>query len=51
MLFFRQLWTLIYKNLLIALIRHPFTTPLRALLLPIVFGWFLSYALFFISLL
>lgn len=44
MLFLRQTWALTYKNLLIILFRHALSTPLRALVLPIVFGWFLSYA-------
>ncbi|MCJ1394121.1 hypothetical protein MMC18_006999 [Xylographa bjoerkii] len=43
-MFFRQVWTLVWKNLLIVLFRHPITTPLRAFLLPVVFSWFLSYA-------
>ncbi|KAL9117183.1 MAG: hypothetical protein Q9187_006284, partial [Circinaria calcarea] len=44
MLLLRQIRTLIWKNILIALIRHPVSTPLRAFLLPVVFAWFLSYA-------
>ncbi|MCJ1419949.1 hypothetical protein MMC32_006305 [Xylographa parallela] len=43
-MFFRQVWTLVWKNLLIVLFRHPITTTLRAFLLPVVFSWFLSYA-------
>ncbi|KAI9840875.1 MAG: hypothetical protein M1837_001254 [Sclerophora amabilis] len=39
----RQIWTLTRKNLLIALWRRWFTTPLRALILPIAFAFFLSY--------
>ena len=38
-MFFRQVWTLVWKNLLIVLFRHPITTPLRAFLLPVVFSW------------
>lgn len=44
MLVQRQLWTLIWKNILIVLFRHPFTTPLRCFLLPLIFTGFLSYA-------
>lgn len=43
-LFARQIWTLSVKNLLVALVRHPFSTPLRAFLLPIIFAAFLAYA-------
>ncbi|RMZ84070.1 hypothetical protein DV737_g1395, partial [Chaetothyriales sp. CBS 132003] len=43
-LFLRQIWTLTVKNLLIVLVRHWFSTPLRAFLLPCVFVGFLSYA-------
>ena len=44
MLFVRQTWALIYKNILIVLFRHPFTTPLRCFLLPVIFTGFLAYA-------
>ncbi|MCJ1278243.1 hypothetical protein MMC21_006058 [Puttea exsequens] len=44
MLQLRQFWTLIYKNVLIVLFRHPFTTPLRCFLLPVIFTGFLAYA-------
>ena len=40
----RQTWTLIWKNLLIVLFRHPFSTPLRCFLLPVIFTGFLAYA-------
>ena len=40
----RQTWTLIWKNLLIVLLRHPFSTPLRCFLLPVIFTGFLAYA-------
>ena len=43
-LLFRQTWTLIWKNILIVLFRHPFTTPLRCFVLPVVFTAFLAYA-------
>ena len=43
-LFFRQIWTLTWKNILIVLFRHPFTTPLRCFVLPVVFTAFLAYA-------
>ena len=45
-LFIRQIWTLIVKNLLIALFRRWFSTPFRAFLLPCIFVGFLSYARF-----
>lgn len=44
MLFLRQVWTLVWKNLLIVLYRHPLSTPLRCFLLPVVFVGFLAYA-------
>ena len=40
----RQTWTLTWKNLLIVLLRHPFSTPLRCFLLPVIFIGFLAYA-------
>ncbi|KAL2866267.1 putative ABC transporter [Aspergillus lucknowensis] len=43
-LFFRQIWTLTVKNLLVILVRPLFTTVLRALILPIFFVAFISYA-------
>ncbi|KAL4967743.1 putative ABC transporter [Aspergillus stella-maris] len=43
-LFFRQTWTLTVKNLLVVLVRPFFTTVLRALILPVVFVAFISYA-------
>ncbi|KAL9084276.1 MAG: hypothetical protein Q9159_005321 [Coniocarpon cinnabarinum] len=42
--FARQTWTLTLKNLLIVFIRHWFATTFRALVLPIVFMFFISYA-------
>ena len=44
MLLPRQIWTLAYKNILIVLFRHAFTTPLRCFLLPVIFIGFLAYA-------
>lgn len=44
MLFLRQTWTLIQKNILIVLFRHAFSTPLRCFLLPLIFTGFLAYA-------
>ncbi|KAK2811523.1 hypothetical protein FQN50_002146 [Emmonsiellopsis sp. PD_5] len=44
MAFVRQIWTLTLKNLLITLVRPWFTTPLRALFLPVIFIAFISYA-------
>lgn len=46
MLFLRQAWALTLKNLLIALVRHPFSTPFRAFILPCIFIGFLSFARF-----
>ncbi|KAI9830338.1 MAG: hypothetical protein M1819_005719 [Sarea resinae] len=44
MVILRQTWTLTAKTLRIVLVRHAFTTILRALLLPIAFFIFLAYA-------
>ena len=44
MLLLRQIRTLTWKNFLIILIRHPFSTPLRCFLLPVIFIGFLAYA-------
>ncbi|RMD40944.1 hypothetical protein DV735_g4216, partial [Chaetothyriales sp. CBS 134920] len=41
-LFLRQIWTLTAKNLLLVLVRHWFSTPLRAFVLPCIFVAFLS---------
>ncbi|KAE8385826.1 hypothetical protein BDV23DRAFT_187897 [Aspergillus alliaceus] len=43
-LLFRQIWTLTLKNLLLVLVRPVFTTVLRALVLPVIFIAFISYA-------
>ncbi|KAL5335820.1 hypothetical protein BJX70DRAFT_401245 [Aspergillus crustosus] len=43
-LFFRQTWTLTVKNLLVVLVRPLFMTILRALILPVCFVAFISYA-------
>ena len=40
----RQTWILTWKNILIVLLRHPFSTPLRAFFLPVIFTVFLAYA-------
>ena len=45
-LMLRQIWALTVKNLLVALVRHPYSTPFRAFLLPVIFIAFLSYARF-----
>ncbi|KAI9727310.1 MAG: hypothetical protein M1828_006929 [Chrysothrix sp. TS-e1954] len=42
--FLRQTAVLTWKNILIVLVRHWFSTTLRALVLPIVFMFFISYA-------
>ncbi|RYO94204.1 hypothetical protein DL766_002710 [Monosporascus sp. MC13-8B] len=44
MTFLRQIWTLTSKNLKIVLLRHSFTTVIRAFVLPIVLAVFFSYA-------
>ncbi|PKX97213.1 putative ABC transporter [Aspergillus novofumigatus IBT 16806] len=43
-LFLRQIWTLTVKNLLVVFVRPSFTTTLRALVLPVIFVAFISYA-------
>ncbi|KAK1143856.1 hypothetical protein N8T08_005969 [Aspergillus melleus] len=43
-LFLRQVWTLTVKNLLVVLVRPLFTTVMRALVLPVIFVAFISYA-------
>ncbi|OAP64689.1 hypothetical protein AYL99_00661 [Fonsecaea erecta] len=45
-LFVRQVITLTLKNLLVAFVRHPFSTTIRAFILPCIFVGFLSYARF-----
>ncbi|KAL8691945.1 MAG: hypothetical protein Q9218_002927 [Villophora microphyllina] len=44
MLFLRQVRALIWKNILIVLFRHPFSTPFRCFLLPVIYIGFLAYA-------
>lgn len=44
MLLPRQTWTLVKKNLIVVLFRHPFTTPFRCFLLPVIYTLFLAYA-------
>ncbi|KAL8943719.1 MAG: hypothetical protein Q9211_000890 [Gyalolechia sp. 1 TL-2023] len=44
MLFIRQVSTLVWKNILIVLFRHPFSTPFRAFALPVLYVIFLAYA-------
>ena len=44
MLFLRQTWTLVQKNILIVLVRHAFSTPLRCFFLPVIFTIFLAYS-------
>ncbi|KAH1612297.1 hypothetical protein KXX21_002791 [Aspergillus fumigatus] len=43
-LFLRQIWTLTVKNLLLVFVRPAVTTTLRALVLPVIFVAFISYA-------
>ena len=43
-LLIRQTWTLIWKNILIVLFRHPLSTPFRCFLLPVAYTVFLAYA-------
>ena len=40
----RQVSTLIWKNVVLVLFRHAFSTPLRCFLLPVIFTGFLAYA-------
>lgn len=40
----RQTATLVWKNIIIVLFRHAFSTPLRCFLLPVIFIGFLAYA-------
>lgn len=40
----RQTLTLVWKNIIIVLFRHAFSTPLRCFLLPVIFTGFLAYA-------
>lgn len=42
--FLRQTWTLVQKNLLVVLVRHAFSTPLRCFFLPVIFTIFLAYS-------
>ncbi|KAI4247922.1 MAG: hypothetical protein LQ352_006052 [Teloschistes flavicans] len=44
MLFLRQVRTLLWKNILIVLFRHAFSTPFRCFLLPVIYIGFLAYA-------
>ncbi|KAL9598677.1 MAG: hypothetical protein Q9219_004346 [cf. Caloplaca sp. 3 TL-2023] len=44
MLLVRQVLTLIWKNILIVLFCHPFSTPFRSFFLPVIFTGFLAYA-------
>ncbi|KAF2188997.1 P-loop containing nucleoside triphosphate hydrolase protein [Zopfia rhizophila CBS 207.26] len=48
-LLWHQIRTLTFKNLLITLYRHWLSTPLRALILPLLFVLFLSYTRNFLS--
>lgn len=41
MAFTRQVWSLVKKNFLLALVRPYITTPLRAFVLPVIFIAFL----------
>lgn len=44
MLFFRQTWALVKKNLLVVFVRHGISTPIRCFILPVVFVIFLTFA-------
>ncbi|KAL8972428.1 MAG: hypothetical protein Q9183_000560 [Haloplaca sp. 2 TL-2023] len=44
MLLLRQVSTLVWKNILIVLFRHAFSTPFRCFVLPVVYIIFLAYA-------
>ncbi|KAL8640229.1 MAG: hypothetical protein Q9228_002821, partial [Teloschistes exilis] len=47
--FLRQLSTLIQKDLLVAAVRHPISTPIRAIILPLAIVLIVSYAQFFFN--
>ncbi len=49
MLYIRQTYTLITKNLLLAVVRRPTATAIRALVFPIILVLVLSYAQFFLN--
>lgn len=48
-LFARQIRTLLYKNLLVAAIRRPILTTIRALIIPLLIALVLSYAQYFLN--
>ena len=49
LLILRQIWQLVVKNLLIAAVRRPITTTLRALIFPLAVVFILSYAQYFFN--
>ncbi|KAN0078785.1 hypothetical protein V8E54_005298 [Elaphomyces granulatus] len=40
----KRIWALTVKNILLALVRRPLSTPLRAFILPVIFTAFISFA-------
>ncbi|KAL9582677.1 MAG: hypothetical protein Q9212_003161, partial [Teloschistes hypoglaucus] len=47
--FLRQVWTLVQKGLLVAAVRRPISTPIRAIILPLAIVLIVSYAQFFFN--
>lgn len=48
-MFLRQVWTLVQKDLLVAAVRRPISTPIRAIILPLAIVLIVSYAQFFFN--
>ena len=48
-MFLRQLWTLVKKDLLVAAVRRPISTTIRAVILPLAIVLILSYAQYFFN--
>ncbi|KAI4205574.1 MAG: hypothetical protein LQ350_000353 [Teloschistes chrysophthalmus] len=47
--FLRQVWTLVQKDLLVAAVRRPISTSIRAIILPLAIVLIVSYAQFFFN--
>lgn len=48
-LFTRQIWTLLSKNILVAAIRRPISTTIRALIIPLLIALLLAFAQYFLN--
>lgn len=48
-MFIRQVWTLVKKDLLVAAVRRPISTTIRALILPLAIVFIVSYAQYFFN--